>query len=83
MTAVRFIERGVDVRELAAADLAKAGVEGFNKTLFPRGEVVEVKPEVAKALVEDGRFGQFEIVESTGEQLDIEPPVTDKKSAGK
>lgn len=52
-------------RELASADLQKAGVEGFTKTLFPAGEPIEVSDEVAKALTEnEGLFGKFTIVDA-------------------
>lgn len=49
-----------DARELSAPDLKKVGVEGFSKTTFRRGEVVEVEDDVADALVNnDEYFGDF------------------------
>jgi hypothetical protein len=51
-----------DVRELTTADLAKAGVEGFTKTLFPRKKAVEVDDKVADALLApDNIFGEFRL----------------------
>lgn len=50
---------------LAAADLKKAGVEGFSKTVFPLGDPVEVDEAVAKALTENKLFqGHFSEVEA-------------------
>jgi hypothetical protein len=54
---VVFNHRGIDSRELGAADLAKAGVEGFKKTTFHNGQAVEVEDNVADALVNHGIFG--------------------------
>lgn len=51
------------IRELAAADLQKAGVEdsGFTKTSFPRHIFVEVPDAAAAAILERGDlFGKFE-----------------------
>lgn len=45
-----------DVRELNAADLSKAGVEGFRSTKFPRHEAIEVSDEVAEALLNHELF---------------------------
>lgn len=60
---VKFTGRD-DSRTLSANDLKKAGVEGFTKTTFARGEAVEVEREVAQALVEhEALFGQFQLQE--------------------
>lgn len=62
----QVIYRGrADVRELAAEDLKKAGVEGFKKTRFPRNTPVEVSDEVAAALTNPDYklFGNFELYE--------------------
>ena len=68
-----------DVRELAAADLKKAGVEGFSKTEFRKGVEVEVDDAVASALLADsGLFGKFaaEKVEDTLDIVDSEPTIS-------
>lgn len=49
-----------DVRQLVAGDLAKAGVDNFRKTDFPKGEAVAVDAAVGKVLVEEDIFGEFE-----------------------
>lgn len=69
MAKVVYNERGIDRRELGAADLAKAGVEDFKKTVFHKNEPVEVTDEVAKVLTEDKRFPGFRIV--TEEQAEV------------
>lgn len=57
-----------DFRELAAEDLAKAGVEGFRKTSFARGEYVEVSEEVATALIEETDLFDEDFEEETPEE---------------
>jgi len=53
-----------DARVLDADDLKKAGVEGFRKTMFQRGESVEVDDAVGDALLAAPEiFGKFERVE--------------------
>lgn len=62
-----------DARVLAAADLTKAGVEGFTKTVFQRNKPTEVDSAVAKALIENtALFGKFETVEKTASVEKIE-----------
>ena len=66
-----------DIRILAAADLAKAGVEGFRKTEFFKGELTEVTSEVADALLGDADlFGTFS-TEDTDTPLVIPEPTTE------
>lgn len=63
-----------DARVLAAADLAKAGVEGFTKTVFQRNTPVEVEDGVAKALTENTKlFGTFVIEEPKAAETRDEP----------
>lgn len=63
-----------DVRELAAEDLRKAGVEGFRKTSFLRNESTEVPDEVGRALIEHELFARdFEQVDEVISQLDAGP----------
>jgi hypothetical protein len=73
MAKVVYRERGIDARELAADDLKKAGVEGFTKTRFNKGEPVEVTDEVAEALV-SGKLGKgFSIVsEEKAEEAEVD-----------
>ena len=55
------IYRGkADIRVLSANDLKRVGVEGFRKTEFHNGEPIEVSSEVAKVLVNNSQFGNFE-----------------------
>jgi len=72
---VTFSGKGIDARELTAADLKKAGVEGFTKTLFRKGEVVDVDDEVAEALTGHALFKGFSIVDPKAktEEVDTEP----------
>lgn len=67
MKKVVYRERGIDRRELGAADLEKAGVDGFKKTVFHKGEPVEVTNEVAKVLTENKLFTGFSIVDEAEE----------------
>lgn len=68
-----------DVRVLAAADLAKAGVEGFTKTEFTRGVATEVPDEVAKAILDNSAlFGLFSAEEAGPDPID--GTETDEKS---
>lgn len=69
MASIKFKGSGhTDVRTLDAADLQKAGVEGFRKTDFHRGEAVEVSDGVAKAILENADlFDDFEAVEAKQE----------------
>lgn len=63
MAQVQYTGRS-DFRILGGHDLAKAGVEGFETTNFPRHELVEVTPEVALALQDNALFdGEFFIVD--------------------
>lgn len=77
-----------DFRILAAADLSKAGVEGFKKTTFSKGEETEVDENVAQALLSDpDLFGKFTLAEPaesavaliSTEEVNAEAPA--KKSA--
>lgn len=64
-TMIKYVH-GSNFRELDAADLKKAGVDGFKKTTFAKDEPVEVEDNVAAALVdnESGLFDdEFEYVE--------------------
>lgn len=63
-TLVQYTGRD-DLRILDASDLKKAGVEGFSKTSFARGQAVEVEKEVADALTaaDSELFSDFKIVE--------------------
>jgi len=64
MKYVTFNDRSIDTRTLGPEDLEKAGVEGFEETDFHRGQPVEVKVAVAKALVDNpDLFGSFTIDE--------------------
>ena len=63
MAKVKFVGKGIDIRVLDAEDLKKAGVEGFKKREFRHGEVVDVPDAVAKVLVENELYGDFEEVE--------------------
>lgn len=68
MAQVKFTGRA-DARILSAADLAKAGVEGFTKREFRKGEAVEVDDTVAKALIDNSDiFGDFESAEADAER---------------
>lgn len=67
MAKVTFVGRD-DQRILSADDLKKAGVEGFTKTTFVKGQAAEVSPEVAKALTENVKlFGKFRVEEEKAE----------------
>lgn len=58
-----------DVRELAAVDLKKVGVEGFKSTHFHRQVPTEVSDEVGQALLENpDMFGDF--VETETDMVD-------------
>lgn len=71
-----------DSRVLAAADLAKAGVEGFVKTTFAHGEIKEVDDEVAQALTNDSElFGSFIIAANEDPTLFDVPEVKAKSAA--
>lgn len=62
-----------DVRELGAADLAKVGVDGFRKTSFAQGDVVEVSDEAGTALVNEGLFdGEFTEVKEAAVEGDAD-----------
>jgi hypothetical protein len=81
MKRVTYVGRD-DARILDGHDLNKADVTGFSKTEFQKGIPVEVKNEVAYALITNGRlFGEFIIEED--EERDApageEPAKTDEK----
>ena len=60
---IKYSDRS-DARVLDADDLKRVGVEGFRKTMFPRGEAVEVDDAVGEMLLEAHEiFGKFERVE--------------------
>lgn len=80
MTNIRFMGAW-DARVLSSADLKKHGVEDFTKTMFPRGQAVEVSEEVAEVLLSNAKiFGKFEKVEEGTEDVqttaDVEKPAT-------
>lgn len=70
-----------DFNILGADDLKKAGVEGFSKTTFAKGETKEVEDGVASALIADpDLFGKFSLVEDEPAQAkEAEAPSTAKK----
>lgn len=57
-----------DLRILDAKDLAKADVEGFRKTEFPKGEVVEIDDAAAEGILRTPEvYGNFETVTEDSE----------------
>lgn len=73
---IKYSDRS-DARVLDADDLKRVGVEGFRKTMFPRGEAVEVDDAVGEMLLESPEiFGKFERVER-------DAPSTDEAKAAK
>lgn len=83
----RFLQYNgpADTRELSAADLKKAGVEGAHKAIYTRGVPAEVKDDAtADALLQHELFsGEFTEVEDSG-QTEAEPePMTEKSLVGK
>lgn len=63
-----------DIRELDSDDLKRhAGVEGFRKTSFRKGEAKDVDDAVAQALIEHPDvFGDFELGEVEEKQTELE-----------
>jgi hypothetical protein len=81
MTHIKYVGTS-NFRELGAADLAKAEVDGFRKTTFVKDEPTEVSDEAAKALVENesGLFDEeFEAVKD--EELEAHNLATGKSKA--
>lgn len=63
-------------RELLAADFKRLGVEGQKKTVWARGEVLEVPDEVAEVLI-DSLGDEFDLVDD--DETDEAPePMTDR-----
>lgn len=73
-----------DSRVLAAADLSKAGVEGFTKTTFIHGEAKDIDDAVAQALVNDPElFGLFATVAVATELTLFDVPEVKAKASTK
>lgn len=67
-----------DNRSLSAKDLAKFDVDDFKRTVFPKGEAVEVSDQVAEVLLGEGFAGEFERAEPSTEDVvseDIDPAI--------
>jgi len=80
---VAYDSGGQDDRELSAADLKAAGVEGFHKTVFPKGQAVEVSDEVGEALLNHELFDGFSEVDDdeSADDEDTNPAPDDKAAA--
>ena len=79
MTGIKF-NGPEDIRVLDGHDLNRAGVEGFHKTEFYKGQPVIVDEATAEGLMNNPElYGEFEIVEDG--LLDIEE--AEKKSTKK
>lgn len=72
-----------DARILDASDLAKADVEGFRKTRFDKGEVVEIDDAAAEGILRTPEvYGDFEeVTEQQAEEAEAEKPAKSKAKA--
>jgi hypothetical protein len=83
----RFLQYNgpADTRELTAADLKKAGVEGAHKVTYLKGVPAEVKDDAtADALLQHDLFaGEFSEVDDPGQVEAAPEPMTEKSLVGK